>query len=130
MKTISTIALCLLTGLAGIALGAFAAVRLGFAMADTGMLTGAEADLAVQTQLLRYIQSDENSRATELLQIQLDGALVTIDAFASEGSKLNPKTYARLRRVREMRERSGYRPADAGVASAVERALVLGEARP
>lgn len=125
MKKPAIIVLCCVVGLAGVVIGAFVALRFGGFMADAAVLARAEADLAVSTRVLEYIQSDKSRNAAELVEAQLDGALVTIDAFVSRGADLMPQTYERLGDVRSIRDSSGYRPSDATVAAAVERALTL-----
>lgn len=119
------IVLCIVAALSGMVVGAWVAFRFAMGMADAGVLTRAEADLAVNTEILQRLHSGDWNVAKELLEIQLDGALITIDAFASQGAKLEPKTYERLERIKRIRNNSAYQPSEPLVAAAVERALRL-----
>jgi hypothetical protein len=119
------IVLCIVAAMSGVVVGAWVAFRFTMGMADVGVLTRAEADLAVGTRILQSLHSGEWKVAKELLETQLDGALITIDAYASQGAKLEPKTYERLEQIKRIRNDSAYQPSDPLVATTVERALRL-----
>lgn len=81
------IVLCIVAAISGLVVGAWVAFRFTMGMADAGVLTRAEADLAVGTRILQSLHSGEWKVANQLLETQLDGALITIDSYASEGGE-------------------------------------------
>jgi hypothetical protein len=91
--------------------------------------TSAVATLVSDGAALQKIHSGDADAATQLLQIRLDGELITIGSEVRDGYRLTPQAKEALSRLKALRESSGYAPADPAVRAAVMQALSLGEAK-
>jgi hypothetical protein len=115
----------MVAAIVGLGVGAAGTFWLCSTMASVGVLTRAEAELAVNLGILEKLHIGELAGARKLTEIQLDGTLITLDALAADGRSFSLKTYERLNRLRELRGQVGYAPPDQDVADAVGRALLL-----
>jgi hypothetical protein len=120
-----TILVCTVVAIVGFGVGAASTFWLCSTMANVGILTRAEAELAVNLGILEKLHVGESADVQKLTEIQLDGTLITLDALAADGRSFSLKTYERLNRLRELRDQAGYAPPDQDVADAVGRALRL-----
>jgi hypothetical protein len=91
------------------------------------VVSASAATLTIEGAALNKIHDAEIDSATQLLEINIDGALMTLDASVKEGVKLTPDARAAIGRVKRLRHATGYAPSDPQIRRMVDSALALGE---
>jgi hypothetical protein len=86
----------------------------------------AVATLAVDGLALQDIHDGDSDAAARLLQIILDGELITIYWEVKDGYVLTPQTKKVISRIKRLRDSSGYEPSDPAVRDTVREVFSLG----
>ena len=128
MKGRATV-VAVLSAIAGLAVGVLLTAWLMSHLLNYAQTTSAVATLVSDGAALQKIHSGEPEAATRLLQIRLDGELITIASAVSDGYRLTPQAREAISRLKALRESSGYAPADPAVRDVVMQALSLGESK-
>ena len=113
------------SGLAGLIIGAIAAAWFSSSFFGYGMTTGALANVVVEGAALEKLHAGDIDGARRILDVHLDGELLTIGYAIDDGFKLPPNGASAIARIKRMREASGYVP-DPAIQSSVQAVLALG----
>jgi hypothetical protein len=129
MSTRRIAAIAAISALVGLVVGAFAASRywLDFnaQFMTSGLVMRTQADLVTRVLVLRQIRAGRSGDATKLLEVLLDGDLISAGALARDGHKFDANVRRAVALELRAREMSGYEPADPNVRAAVQEAFRL-----
>ena len=123
------IVIAALCAIAGLAVGVLLTAWIMSTLLNYAQTTSAVATLVSDGAALQKIHSGQPDAATRLLQIRLDGELITIGSAVKEGYRLTPQAREAISQLKALRESSGYAPEDPAVRGDVMQALSLGESR-
>ncbi len=120
------IVLVLISSVVGLIVGFGASTWFTSSFLDYAAATSAAASIVVDGAALSSLSSGDAGKAISLIQTRLDGDLITIGAEAKRGFTLTPQVKGAIARLKQLREASGYAPADPGVRELVQETLSLG----
>jgi len=118
--------IALVAGALGLAAGVVSTAWFMSRFLTYARATSSVATLVVDGATVKMLQSGDTNAATRLLQSRLDGELITIRSEVKAGYTLTPQGRKAIAQIRQLRESSGYEPADPEVRAAVHDALSLG----